>query len=48
MSCGYAYAPSGEVLGHRGNVAKLNVVALHQHRADARWRLGKIKGCGGW
>ena len=34
------YAPSGEVLGHRGNVAKLNVVALKQHRA-ARWSLGK-------
>ena len=26
------YAPSGEVLGHRGNVAKLNVVGLQQHR----------------
>ena len=24
VSCGYAYAPSGEVLGHRSNVAKLN------------------------
>ena len=35
MSCGYAYAPSGKVLGHRGNVAKLNVLDLQQHRADA-------------
>ena len=29
------YAPSGEVLGHRGNVAKLNAVVLQQHRAGA-------------
>ena len=51
VSCGYAYALSGEVLGHRGNVAKLKVVALQQHIADARsvdGRLGKIKDRGGW
>ena len=45
MSCGYAYAPSGEVLGHRGDVAKLNsnVVALQQHRAMLAGRWGKSK-----
>ena len=31
MSCGYA--PRGEVLGHRGNIAKLYVVALQEHTA---------------
>ena len=29
------YDPSGEVLGHRGNVAKLNAVVLQQHLAGA-------------
>ena len=29
------YAPSGEVLGHRDNVAKLNAVVSQQHRAGA-------------
>ena len=50
MSCGYnTYAPSDEVLGHRGNVAKLNVgchftgvQSVHAWLHDSR--LGKIKG----
>ena len=45
MSCwynGYAYVPSGEALGHRGKVAKLNVVSLQERRADGH--LGKIEG----
>ena len=37
VSCGYTYVPSGEVLGHRGDVAKLNVGSS----TDARWSLGK-------
>ena len=54
------YAPSGEVLGHRGNVAKLimNAVVLQQHRAgkvldsSSRWSLGEnqrsLHDLGGW
>ena len=40
MSCGHAPTPSGEVLRHCGNVAKLNNVALQEHRAH-RWSLGE-------
>ena len=45
------YAPSGEVLGHRGNVAKLNAVVLRRFTAAQNrclivvvdGRLGKSK-----
>ena len=42
---GYAYAPSGEVLGHRGKVAKFNFLALHLSSSEQMLdgRLGKSK-----
>ena len=43
------YAPSGEVLGHRGNVAKLNAVVYSSTEQvidrSSRWSLHDL---GGW
>ena len=52
VSCGYAYAPTGEVLGHRSNVAKLNVRRCRFTGAQSRWSFGEnqrsLHDRGGW